>query len=325
MNNVDLHEEFISNLYAKVPRRADLVNRVSDILLIEKESASRRLSGRVCFTVREMGMLASELHISLDGLLLKNREYQLMPLFLQSPMRQNSMDIMCDTIDLNLGVMLDICTESAEAGNVYNSLPVEFFMYSPLLTKFMFFKWGYYFVGSGEFRNFSDWKLPRKLACLRQKFEKALSCFDSNFYIWDSSLVWTLSDEIRNFHMMHIITDAERDAIRDELKNVLDRLEDFLERRYIPDMPFIPNMSFYVSTMNMGFTSSYFASAGKFAALMQTNFSYSFIDDNYAGFSKVREWIRSLRSFSMLLSDSGLIERRLFFERQRRIIDTVLG
>ena len=41
-------------------------------------------------------------------------------------------------------------------------------------------------------------------------------------------------------------------------------------------------------------------------------------------FNKIKEWINSLCHISTLLSRSGRIERRLFFNTQYRIIDEVL-
>lgn len=74
VKRINLHDEFIAALHEKVPKRSELVIRISDLLCIEKESASRRLNGRVSFSIREMGILASELGISIDGLLRKGRE-----------------------------------------------------------------------------------------------------------------------------------------------------------------------------------------------------------------------------------------------------------
>ncbi|MCC8134786.1 MAG: hypothetical protein LIP04_15335 [Tannerellaceae bacterium] len=42
-----------------------MVNLLSDILHIEKEPASRRLSGKVLFTIHEMTALAQTFHISI--------------------------------------------------------------------------------------------------------------------------------------------------------------------------------------------------------------------------------------------------------------------
>lgn len=85
MSREDLHDAFIGELSRKVPRRADLVNQIADILKLEKESVYRRMAGKVNFSVRETGILAQALNISLDSLLDRDRKVQWLPFVLASP------------------------------------------------------------------------------------------------------------------------------------------------------------------------------------------------------------------------------------------------
>lgn len=324
MSREDLHDAFIGELSRKVPRRADLVNQIADILKLEKESVYRRMAGKVNFSVRETGILAQALNISLDSLLDRDRKVQWLPFVLASPMRLRSMDSFCDMIDRNLEKIREINRgEPAETGNVYNSLPMEFFISSPLLTKFMFFKWGNYFVQSEEFNDFSAWRMPERLAAIPAKYGEIYN-FREAFHIWDSSLIWTLGKEIVNFYRMHVITEAEKRDISHELKELLSRIEQGLNGTYVSDIPFPEELDFYVSSINVGFSSSYYASGDRQLALLQTNFSFSVIENSEDTFQQIKEWIRSFRNISTLLSRSGRIERRLFFENQHKIIDQLL-
>ena len=92
MQKKDLHDEFIDELCKKVPKRADLINLVSDILKLEKESIYRRLARKVNFSIREMGILAKELNISIDRLLYKEEDHQWLPVALAIPLKLDSMD-----------------------------------------------------------------------------------------------------------------------------------------------------------------------------------------------------------------------------------------
>lgn len=324
MSREDLHDAFIGELSRKVPRRADLVNQIADILKLEKESVYRRMAGKVNFSVRETGILAQALNISLDSLLDRNRKVQWLPFVLASPMRLRSMDSFCDMIDRNLEKIREINRgEPGETGNVYNSLPMEFFISSPLLMKFMFFKWGNYFVQSEEFNDFSAWRMPERLAAIPAKYGEIYN-FREAFHIWDSSLIWTLAKEIVNFYRMHVITEAEKREISHELKELLSRIEQGLNGTYVSSIPFPEELDFYVSSINVGFSSSYYASGDRQLALLQTNFSFSVIENSEDTFQQIKEWIRSFRNISTLLSRSGRIERRLFFENQHKIIDQLL-
>ena len=91
------------------------------------------------------------------------------------------------------------------------------------MIKLMFFKWGYYFVQSDEYNNYSQWKLPPRLSAIGEKYHHVYN-FQHVFYIWDSSLIWALSKEISNFYKTHIISEQEKEDIKNELKLILSQL-----------------------------------------------------------------------------------------------------
>lgn len=324
MRKKDLHDEFIDELYKRIPRRADLINLASDILKLEKESIYRRLARKVNFSIREMGILAKELNISLDNLLYKNEDLQWLPFLLVAPLKLDSIDSLCDMLDRNLKRIKQITRDApGDMGSVYHTLPLELFIHSPLMMKFIFFKWGNYFVQSEEFSNFSQWKLPARLSAIPERYNDLYN-FREAFYIWDYSLIWTLAKEIDNFYKMHIITTQEKEAIRNELDDILIKLEKTLNGTRVSSIPLAPETAFYVSSIDMGFTSCYYQSGKKNLALFQTNFSFSLIENSEEDFRKIKEWIKSFCHISTLLSQSGRLERRLFFNTQHKIIDDIL-
>lgn len=325
MNKKNLHDIFVEELYKRGSKKSDLINQISDILKLEKESIYRRMAGKVNFSVCEMGILAKAMNISLDSLLYNEyNNLQWLPFILESPLKLHSMDSLCDMIDFTLKRIENINRdEPGETGYIYNSLPLELFMYSPLMMKFMFFKWGNYFIKSEEFNHFSEWQLPYRLSTIIEKHEEAYN-FKEAFYIWDNSLIWTLTKEIDNFHRMHIITTQEKDDIKNELKDILSVLEKTLNGTCVPKVPLASESAFYVSSINLGFTSSYYISGVKHFATLQTNFSFSVIENSKESFEKIKEWIKSFCNISTLLSKSGRIERRLFFDTQYNIINNVL-
>lgn len=322
MKTIDLHDEFIQALCTKEPKRAELVNKISDILRIEKESAYRRLAGKVHFSVREMGLLAHSFQISVDSLLHRDPEFQWMPFLLNSPLKIGKMDTLCELFVSNIQRLEELCQKPCESGNVYSSLPVEFFIYYPMLMKFMLFKWGHYFIGTKEFDNFSAWQVPERLSSLKEKVENTCD-FSSIFYIWDNAIIWTLLKEIEYFHKIFALTAEEKETLKQELKELLTNLEEFLNGTRLPGVPLFQKMDFYVSAIQIGFTSSYFASEGQHKVTFLTNFSYAKIEDDYESFCRIKAWIKSLRATSVCLTGSGRAERRLFFDGQHKMVDTM--
>lgn len=324
MDRINLHEAFIKALYEKKSKRSDLVSLISDVLRIERESASRRLSGKVQFSIQEMGSLAKELNISLDALLYTTDNYQWVPLMLQYPMTVKSIDTLCDMIDADFKRIDKITQRPTESGAVISTLPIELFIYHPYLMKFMFFKWGYYFIGTEEFDKFSNWKLPERLARIAKKYEASAGTITRSFYIWDESLIWALAKEIEKLHIAHAITTEERNILKQELKDLLKNLESFIKGIYKPHIQ-ITEVDFYVSTPNLGFTCFYLASDTEFTISFEMNFVRSVFQENYERFVSFKTWMNSLQRTSNLLSKSGQIYRRSFFESQHNILDSILS
>ena len=183
MNKKDLHDVFIDELNRRFPKKFDLVNLISDILKIEREAVYRRLSGKVNFSVREIGILAATLNISIDALLHQNKSIKWLPLVLESPLKMNSMEIPFNMVETLLSNMKDLAgSGQAEMGGVYNHLPLLFYLHSPILRKFLFFKWGHYFIQTDEFNKFSEWELPEKIITLFLKREDYMN-FQKRFCV----------------------------------------------------------------------------------------------------------------------------------------------
>ena len=324
MDKINLHDELIAALYDKIPKRADLVNKVSEILRIEKEPAYRRLNGKVQFSVQEMGLLANSLNISLDALLRKEMGYQWIPFILDSPMQVKSIEILVDFQESCLIQMRDIMQGPSEYASVFNSIPLEFYIFHPYLMKFMYFKWGYYFVGTDEFNDFAHWELPERFIALKDLTESIISEMTSVVYIWDDALIWTLVKEIEFFYKMHVISVEDKDLIKNDLKNQLTTLEKYIKGVHIPKYT-SANVSFYVSSISTGVTSWCLSSGSQSISHFKTHFTRSPITNDYDCFVKIKEWIDSLKNISLLLSRSGQLERRLYFKKQHEIIDLVLG
>lgn len=324
MSKINLHENFIKSLHEKIPNKKELVDIVSDILRIEKEPASRRLNGRVLFSVQEMGILADELGIVIDSLLHPNKKFQWMPFQLESPFSADSVEDMGDILEQLLACMEEVTQKTVTLGSIFYMLPIELYVNHPHLMKFMFFKRGHYFVRTEEFNNFSDWALPEKFANLKKRVSKIKSKIENALYIWDESLIWKLVAEINYFHKLQVINTEDRDLIRDDLRAMLHQLEVCLRGKFRTGSAPNMNLDFYVSHINIGINSLYSFSEQKQMSFVQTSFSFSHTDSSYENCLKIKEWVDSFKKISVLISGSGGLERRLFFKKQHQIIDLFL-
>lgn len=324
MDKTDIQVEFLNALNKKNIHKYDLVTLVSDILHIERESVSRRLRGKVLFTTHEMGLLAKELNISLDALIFKDTCYKRIPFIFKFPMEIESMDILYDKIDASIEQMILISKQPSEYGCVANWLPFEFYIQYPALTKFMFFKWGYYLsVGTEEFNDYSAWKIPKKLGNTLNKIKDFKGNITKAVYIWDETLISSLVNEIDKFYRIHVISSDEKKAITNDLKELLKELEMHIKGISL-SKSFVCDMEFYVSSKPLGLITTYIASQERQFYFLGTDFAYSPFVDNNDYFSVLKDWVYSQQRNSILLSQSGQVYRRLFFAKQSKIIDSIL-
>ena len=226
METRDLQKEFLKALADRIDSRPDLANQVAESLQLGKDAVYRRLSGKVNFSAREIGILAHELQISLDGLIRRSDEHLLLPFKLAYPEENGlSMETLYETIDTHFGEMEPtLLGVKLQAGNIFSSLPLPFYLFFPELTKFMTFKWGNYFIGTKEFFDYSTWEIPDRIRELTGRMKKDY-VYETIYYIWDEAIVWNLCREITNFHKMKIVSTEDKERIAGELKSLLDCIE----------------------------------------------------------------------------------------------------
>lgn len=320
MNKVNLLEKFIEILNAKYPKRHELVSVVEEKLAIERESASRRVSGKVQFTMREVGILAHELDISLDNLLY-SEEYNSVPFLMQAPCTAHSMDILIKQMGENISKLESICNNTTEVGSIFNSLPAKLYIPHPKLAKFMHFKWGHYFIGSKEFRKYESWRIPDNILAIHDRIMNIQGDFKKVFCFWDISLIWNLVKDIEYFYKIHAINRIDVELIQHDLLGMLDYVEAIAKGTGKENLD--PEIIFYISSVHLGMTYTYFLSNTGCASSFNTYFIRSIFSENHETCMKVRDWIISMKKVSTLISGSGEKERILFFEEQRKIVNSI--
>lgn len=324
MKNEDLHYKFIEALKLKIPSKNKLVSVITDTLNIERESAYRRLNGRVLFTVQEVGILAVKLNISLDSLLYSDKAFTSMPFKIHKPLQARSLNDLADLmLESHLSVISRMCENEAEMGVVFDSLPIELCIPHTNLCRFMYFKWGHYFVGTNEFAKFKNWLLPPRIVQHNSELIEKYKKYKRIFYIWDIPVIWNLAKDIKYFHSIYVLDHEDVGLIKKDLHEMLFRIEEIAKgvRKEPLDEG---NIYFYISNVNIGTYYSYHLSEDDFCCFFKSYFIQSIVSDDYSIFTNLKNLINSMKTVSTLISGSGEKERRLFFEEQHRIIDLIL-
>jgi len=317
MKKISLLNEFIDTLNNNASKRSELVYEICDLLNIEKESAYRRLGGRVQFTVDELGLLAQKYGISLDSILYNG--YRSIPFRMSHPLK-STMDYLVGELETYLRHHKDRFEEKTEFGAILSSMPLEFYIPYQHISKFMYFKWGHIFVGTEEYDDYTNWRIPEALSAINVKLINAYEKYENILYIWNISVIWNLMKEINYFYRMHLLNNDDFKLIKQDLHDIMWNVEK-LAGGTGSDEPESDKVFFFISNIDVGICYSYLFSDKDCFCFFNSYFTQSSFINDYMICSEVRNWIYSLRRVSTLISGSGEKERRLFFNEQHRIID----
>ena len=321
MDNYDLHERFVYYLQTNYPNKRELVTLLADILKIERESVSRRLNGKVLFTVKEIGSITRQLNISLDRLLDQQSRLSFLPLTTINPYSVSSMDAFYDRTILYKDKLKMISNQSPAVGQIFDALPIEFFSTYSNLCRFIYYKWAHFFLKASYETDFTKWEIPDKIKACHVELLDMFNDFKSVFYIWNKPVIWNLMGEINYFQSIRLLKTQDVTVLKSELHALLERVEEFAR---INNTMQYTDAALYVSSINIGASCTYFSTPNESLIYYRTPFLMSTLYEDADTFHMIYEWINSMKEISTLVSGSGEKERRIFFDEQHRIVDLVL-
>jgi hypothetical protein len=319
---ISLLDEFIKALHKKFDKRSDLVQFITDTLKIGKDSASRRLNKKVYFNIDEMGILASELGISLDLFLSYRQGYPFsVPYVLTPPMNYSSIDILTRTVAKSLSYTGNM-GENAELGNMFTFPPVEFLVPYKNLLKFAYFKWGHFNVRSDAFSDYSLWTVPKDLADLSATVLTNYRKYKKVLYIWDVASIWYMMKDIKYLQSVYALDDKNAELIKLDIHKMLYDIEKFAQGNK-SDIFGAKEVEFYVSTGPVGCHFSYYMNGSHGCSIYRSFFVGSDNVSSYEMCTQIKEWMHSLKKACILISESGTRERKIFFNEQHAMVDTI--
>jgi len=320
---MNLSEKFIHKLHEKIGKRKDLVSYLVDTLFIERDSANRRLNMTVQFTIREVEILCQDLNISLDDLMQSKKE-SFSPIFgMETKLYSISMEDYINSVESATMLLENIVSKPSKAGIAFSSLPLEFTFNFPYLNKFILYKWGYFYVDNKEYSSFLEWVIPKKMKEANHKLIEILIKFENLLYIWNPVTIFSTVKEIQFFKALQVINDSDVERIKIELHNMLNHLEGIAKGQY-RNINQNQKIELYISNINHNLD-FYFYLTGEDTYTFFSNYfitSKLYTNKEEHG-NAIFKWIKSIKKISVLISESGEIERRLFFKEQHEQIDVL--
>ncbi len=290
-----------------------------DILYIGKEAIYRRLRGEVPFTLTEAAIISRKLGISLDKMIgvsfQDNAVFDMNIVGSNKPL-ETYYSMLEKQVELFHAVEED---ENSEIGTSSNIIPQTLSLNYDMLSKFRLFKWMYQNENI-RCKHFEELDIPQNMVD-KQKgvcpngIPHPFRRLHLGQYDFQSPVT-----DIQYFCSIHLITDEDKNLLKEELFVLIDEMEALAARGKSKAGN---DVRIYISNINFEATYSYLETSSTQLSLIRIYSINSITTQDPEMFRGLKEWIQSLKKFSTLISESGEMQRIQFFKQQREIISTL--
>ena len=315
----DWYDSFIEALYEKYPKKSQLTEALMDLLLIERESAYRRLRKDIIFPVHELVKIASAWNISLDEIVGINSKQitfkvQIWDYLNPSNKELEDMRILVENHD---DVKRYPDMEYMEVSNRLSRILTSGF---PYLNKLYLLKWMYQYV-SQEVLSFSMINFPKKVSDLSSEYHAASKNIANISFIWDYTLFDNLVHDIHYFCSIYLITNEEKELLKKDLHDLLDYMCEVATKGCWPETG--NKVSLYISQINIDTNYSYYYSEEVKLCRVHAFAKNEIFTYNTAMVENFRNWMQSKKKSSVQISEADEKSRIGFFMKQRELVDTL--
>jgi len=313
-------KNLIEALRDRIPQRGKLADELTEMLGIEKEAVYRRLRGSVPFSFQEIHTIAVHLGFSLDGIaenmLLLNRQMTVLTIDLLNPQEKDY------KIIESFGENLDRLKEdpTSESGAVGTIIPPSLCVDYEFLYKFYLFKWAHQFGNFNKIKPFAEINITERLKQINKEFVRTVRTSPKSVYIFDRQFIEHFVNDVHFFFDIRLITQEDILLLKADLHRLLNDLE-----HYTLDGCFDTGnkMEIFLANIHIDANYNYIDSAKcKLTILRSMTFSDSYSYDEVI-FRNMKNWLDFLKRTSSLISEGNATERILFFERQRKLVDSM--
>ena len=315
----ECYDKFLDALYARFSKKSQLTEKLMDLLNIERGAVYRRLSKKIPFTFHEIVKISVEWNISLDHIF--NLQSEKIP-FLMLPINYlNPSDVHLDFVYQIIHPVHLLKSADTEIMDVCNKLPRNLHAGFKYLYQFYLFKWCYEYSVEKKTVTLSEITVSEKTAVFVNDYYQAIKNVPKTNFIFDRYLFDYLVNDVRYYHSIRMITDEEKELIKQDIYRLLDYLWEIASEGRYPDSQNQVNL--YISHLQVNTNYSYMFSS-------QSNVCYVPVFDklelytyNPKMLSQAKQWMQLKKRTSFQISEVDEKCRVEYFSRQRGLVDAL--
>ncbi|MCD7915880.1 MAG: hypothetical protein LUG96_11910 [Tannerellaceae bacterium] len=313
-----LYDNFLQTLKEKIPQKAVLANTLAQILSIEKEAVYRRLRREVPFTFSEVAIISHYLGISID-FIVGSVSHRSRPFHLKiiDFINTEEVDFEMSNHFLQL-IESSKNTENTEHASALNMIPSSLYLNYDHILRFYIFKWKYQYENASKIIRCKDIHPSRQLLETVKQTPAIARHASNTVYIWDNWIFQSIVNDIIYFHTIKLITKEEKEDLKKDLLNLLDEIE---QLAITGEFAFGKKVQFYITNIHFETSYAYIDTSHYKLTIIKAFTMNEITSTDVVAFELVKKWIQSMKRTSTLISESGEMQRIMFFQKQREIIN----
>ena len=318
--NSQMQDHLIAVIRENLPVSANLTNYLSDVLNIGRESAYRRIRGEIKFTFEEIAKLSQSLNFSIDHIVgIKKNEKAIFNIHMLQD--RGCLDIYVNKMEEYRKIFHEISNSpNSKVRLSVNTMPYFFHIKHDGLSRFRIYKWLYQNQVLELNDKFADFTLPDNILETHKAFYKDIQKLPNITVIMDNNVFWSAAKDLEYFLKRGLITDKDLDVLKAELHDIVNGLENIAAKGQCQNGS---KVEMYVSSVDL--EASYLhIEAGNYQFSQIRTFSISGIDSFDADLCRIqKEWIESLKRYSVMISESGDMQRFEYMRKQHEYIERI--
>ncbi|MEN9917632.1 MAG: hypothetical protein RL662_68 [Bacteroidota bacterium] len=316
----ELNDAIIGAIKSRLPQEKQIVSFLMDTLSLGRESVYRRIRGNVVFTFDEVVTVSTKLGFSVDDLVGLKESKRI--LFSADFHKNTSLeDIYYDKLVKYITYEENSNASSTVINRVaINYLPYSSSLYLSTLTKFRYYKWMHQTQGIETNFPMRDIVLPEKISDFQKKWftAKNKGIIQSVFVI-DKNIFLYMCNDINYFYSRSLLSNDELEQLKDELTNLIQYWEDTSRTGLIGGSP----VEFYLLDFNLNTSYSQTDYDNNSISYIHTQNIISLRSSNKYVCEVQKKWIDLLKRYSVLITESGEMQRVQYFKKQREYIENM--
>jgi len=317
----ELNNRIIAILSKYMAKEDKLAPYLCDKLNISKGSAYRRLRDEIPFTFEEVSILSRDLGFSIDEIVNKaeiNRAY----FDIHRDVFKEPVESFRATLEDHYNRIIQLGkAEKSESIISLDRIPAIYSAGFDNLSRFFYFKWLRQCGAGASDSNFSNVIMPDEILELFHKIKDASKLESNNTFIIEENTILNIIKEIQYYYKIKLITTDELELLKQDLFDFMKYIENLI-RNGVNDKG--SKYYFYLSSLEIGANSSVTIADDNMAVHFWIHFIDPIIVNNDVVCNIHKDWLDSLKKYSMLITHSGEIVREEFLSRQYSYIENIV-